>query len=112
MHDLKFIPALHECINDNRISGAVLLRSSKRRFFSARRPVEWANTSLAALGFADHWRKAKFDDSGGVVGHTEVIFCWPATWAFDRTPTCTGPRSGPLRVRIEETVEGVDQSFL
>ena len=30
MHDLNFIPALHQNIHDNRISGAVLLRSSKR----------------------------------------------------------------------------------
>jgi hypothetical protein len=39
MHDLDFIPALHQKSNDNRISGAVPLRSDKRRSFSA--PRTW-----------------------------------------------------------------------
>ena len=32
---------------------------------------------------------------------TQVLHCGDGTWALNRTPTCTGPGSGPFRVRIE-----------
>ena len=113
MHDFNFIPALHQNIHDNRISGAVLLRSSRRRFFSATRPVEWVYTSLAAPGFADHWRKAKFDDSGRVATR-KVIFLLARDLGFRANPNLHRSRSLPTQSadRSTETVDGVDQSFL
>jgi hypothetical protein len=72
MHELGFIPALHQDIdididiNDNRISGAVLLPSGKRRFFSAKVSPGTNQHFSESPGYPDHWRKAKFEDSGRV----------------------------------------------
>lgn len=71
MHELNFIPALHHVLMITEFRAPYFCEVARETFFSARRPVELANTSLAAsrrsLG------KAIFDDSGRGVGNPEGI---------------------------------------